>query len=139
MGKRWVAITDNADPMNVVVYRRGADVRGRREVCRVPVFHKGASATENSLIAAGRAMVASVPKLSLANGLVYTVTKDPAGTSDVWCLAALDFRTGKLVYKYRYGTGPGFNPNYAPVSIGEHGEAYVGVLDGLVRIQDSAP
>lgn len=186
MGKRWVAITDNADPMNVVVYRRGADVRGRREVCRVPVFHKGASATENSLIAAGRALVvtnnygyqgatktimgalttpgitrvdvdkdgrgchvrwqntkerspSSVPKLSLANGLVYTVTKDPAGTSDVWYLAALDFRTGKLVYKYRYGTGPGFNPNYAPVSIGEHGEAYVGVLDGLVRIQDSTP
>ena len=184
MGKRWVAITDNADPMDVVVYRRGAHVRGKREVCRVPVFEKGASDTENSLIAAGRALVvtnnygyqgpvqtsegavttpgitrvdvdrdghgchvawenteerspSAVPKLSLANGLVYIVAKDPAGSSDVWYLAALDFRTGKLAYKYRYGTGPGYNPNYAPVSIGRHGEAYVGVLGGLVRIQDN--
>lgn len=185
MGKRWVAITDNADPMNVVVYRRAPQVRGSRTVCTVPVFEKGASDTENSLIAARRALVvtnnygyqgpvqtsngalttpgitrvdvdrdgqgchvrwenaqerspSAVPKMSLANGLVYAVTKDPAGAEDVWYLAALDFRTGRLVWKYRYGTGPGFNPNYAPVSIGKHGEAYVGVLDGLVRIQDNA-
>ncbi len=49
-----VAITDNADPMNVVVYRRA--VKGKRVVCRVPVFSKGASATENSLITAGRSL-----------------------------------------------------------------------------------
>jgi hypothetical protein len=48
----YVAITDNADPMNVVVYRRA---NGRR-VCAVPVFEKGASATENSLITAGRSL-----------------------------------------------------------------------------------
>ena len=34
----WVAITDNAAPMNIVVYRRGADATGDREVCSVPVF-----------------------------------------------------------------------------------------------------
>jgi hypothetical protein len=186
MGRRWVAITDNADPMNIVVYRRGAEVRGPREVCRVPVFEAGASATENSLIAAGRALVvtnnygyegagqtatgsettpgitrvdvdrdgrgchvvwenteerspSAVPKLSLANGLVYTVTKDPSESSDEWYLAALDFRTGEVVFEFRYGNGLGYNPNYAPVSIGEHGEAYVGVLGGLVRIADSTP
>lgn len=186
MGEKWVAITDNADPMNVVVYRRGRHVAGDREVCRVPVFDKGASATENSLIAAGRALVvtnnygyegatgtvggalttpgitrvdvdrdgrgchvvwenteersaSAVPKLSLANGLIYTVTKDPAGTQDVWYLAALNFRTGKLAYKYLYGTGPGFNNNYAPVSLGPDGSAYVGVLGGLVRVADSVP
>lgn len=52
-----VAITDNADPMNVVVYRTAADPGGPREVCRVPVFAPGASATENSLIGAGRTIV----------------------------------------------------------------------------------
>ncbi|MCW2991954.1 MAG: hypothetical protein JWM73_2548 [Solirubrobacterales bacterium] len=53
----FVAITDNADPMNVVVYRTARKLRKgqKRTVCAIPVFDKGASATENSLIAAGRA------------------------------------------------------------------------------------
>lgn len=42
-----VAITDNADPMNVVV----ADRRTGQIVCQEPVFSAGSSATENSLIA----------------------------------------------------------------------------------------
>ncbi len=186
MGRRWVAITDNADPMQVVVYRRGAEVRGRREVCSVPVFRRGASATDNSLIAAGRALVvtnnygydgpvrdalggtsepgleridvdrdgrgchrvwrnttesstSAVPKLSLATGLVYTVTKAPVRGQDVWFLSALDFRTGRLVWGQRYGTGLGFNNNYAPVSLARTGVAYVGVLGGLVRVADATP
>ena len=50
----YVAITDNADPMNVVVYRRARKLHGaKRVVCQVPVFDKGASATENSLIDRG--------------------------------------------------------------------------------------
>jgi hypothetical protein len=54
----YVAITDNADPMDVVVYRTARELRGRRRVvCRVPVFSKGKSATENSLIAAGRSLI----------------------------------------------------------------------------------
>jgi hypothetical protein len=57
MGRDYVAITDNADPMDVVVYRRAKQVTGGREVCRVPVFSPGASATDNSLIAAGNSLV----------------------------------------------------------------------------------
>ncbi|HEY5144480.1 MAG TPA: hypothetical protein VII98_13365 [Solirubrobacteraceae bacterium] len=54
----YVAITDNADPMDVVVYRAGALARGqKRLVCTVPVFAKGASDTENSLIAMGRSLI----------------------------------------------------------------------------------
>ncbi|WP_053227748.1 hypothetical protein [Solirubrobacter soli] len=49
---RYVTITDNADPMNVVVYRTS----NGRVVCETPVFSKGASATENSIIAAGRSL-----------------------------------------------------------------------------------
>jgi outer membrane protein assembly factor BamB len=52
----YVAITDNADPMDVVVFRTAPDA-AEREVCAVPVFAKGASATENSLIAAGNALI----------------------------------------------------------------------------------
>jgi len=48
----YVAITDNADPMNVVVYRK----RTGRLHCRIPVFNQGASATENSLMASKRAL-----------------------------------------------------------------------------------
>lgn len=58
MSGGYVAITDNADPMNVVVYRTARRLRGeRREVCRVPVFARGASATENSLIGVGRSLI----------------------------------------------------------------------------------
>jgi streptogramin lyase len=54
----YVAITDNADPMDVVVYRNAKRLRGRnRIVCEVPVFSKGASATENSLIGSGHSML----------------------------------------------------------------------------------
>jgi hypothetical protein len=48
----YVAITDNADPMQVVVYGKR---RGKLH-CETPVFEPGASATENSLITAGRAL-----------------------------------------------------------------------------------
>jgi outer membrane protein assembly factor BamB len=48
-----VAITDNADPMNVVLYDR----RAGTEICRVPVFAQGASATDQSLVAFGDALV----------------------------------------------------------------------------------
>jgi hypothetical protein len=66
----YVNITDNADPMDLVVYRtavrpaqrvrrhgRVRKVRLPRLVCRVPVFSHGAGDTENSLIAAGRSMI----------------------------------------------------------------------------------
>jgi hypothetical protein len=183
MGSQYVAITDNADPMDIVVYKRAKTVSGSRLVCVQPVFQKGASDTDQSLIGTGRSMVVEnnygysglaateqgatttpgiervdindsgtgchtvwrsneiapsvVPKLSLGNGLVYTYTK-PArddGT-DAWYLTAIDFRKGTTVYKRLAGTGLGFNNNYAPVSIGPDGTAYVGALGGLVLLRD---
>ena len=177
----WVAITDNADPMNVVVYNRQTGA----EVCSVPVFRPGASNTDQSLIAVGRAIVTEnnygytgpaatefgrttepglervdvnpdgrgctrqwqsqeiapsvVPKASLANGLVYTYTKPGEDDSDPWYLTALDFRTGRTVYKALMGSGLGFNNNYAPVTIGPDGTAYVGVLGGLAALRDRVP
>ena len=81
-----------------------------------------------------------VPKLSLANGLVYVYTQDPGDSDDSWFLTALDFRTGKTVWDRFTGQGIAFNNNYAPVSIGPDGSAYVGVLGGLLLVRDkSAP
>jgi hypothetical protein len=37
------------------------------------------------------------------------------------------------------GEGLGFNNNYAPVTIGPDGTAYVGVLGGLVAVRDATP
>ena len=177
-----VAITDNADPMNIVVYKRGRDVTGARRICRHPVFAPGAGATDQSLIGADKAIVVEnnygytgptsvmngatttpgfervdvnrtgtgcttiwrntqlaapsvVPKLSLASGLVYTYTK-PQDPNDPWYFTAIDFRNGATVYRRLAGTGLGFNNNFAPVSLGPDGTAYVGALGGLVMLRD---
>jgi outer membrane protein assembly factor BamB len=54
----YVAITDNADPMDIVVYRTARKLRGeKRKACVQPVFEAGASATENSLLTAGRSLI----------------------------------------------------------------------------------
>ena len=51
-----VAITDNADPINVVVYNTAINAP-TRQVCLAPVFNKGASSTENSLISVGDSLM----------------------------------------------------------------------------------
>jgi hypothetical protein len=185
MGPDYVSITDNADPMNVVVYKRAKSVTGSRLVCSQAVFRKGAGSTDNSLIGTANSMVVEnnygytgpsstvrgstepgvervdidadgtgchtvwrsaerspsvVPKLSLENGLVYLYTKDPdPNMDDPFYLTAVDFRTGKTVWKKRAGNGLGFNNNYAPVILGPEGTAYVGVLGGLVALRDKTP
>lgn len=55
----YSAITDNADPMHVVVYRNKTKLKKgeKRVVCKVPVFSRGASATENSLMATKRSLI----------------------------------------------------------------------------------
>jgi hypothetical protein len=57
VGSSYVAITDNADPMNVVVYRRAPAVTGSRLACTQAVFQPGAGATDNSLIGIGKSLV----------------------------------------------------------------------------------
>jgi hypothetical protein len=190
--RRYVAITDNADPLGVLVLDRARKPKRRRLVCRIPVLERGKGSTDQSLIGIGRAIVVEnnygyegpsstglgattepgleridirprrrqvrdpsrncrsrwfsdeiapsvVPKVSLTNGLLYTYTK-PAQEDggDPWYLTALDFRTGETRFKILAGYGLGFNNNYAPVTIGPDGSAYVGVLGGIVRVADGA-
>ncbi len=180
----YVNITDNANPMDVLVYRTRVKLTRRlhRMVCKVPVFKKGASADENSLIVAGRSMIVEnnygytgpsvtsgggvtapgferidinrngdgchvvwrndteraptvVSKLSLANGLIYTYTKDP-GAADPWYWTAISFRTGRTVYKQLAGTGVGYNNNYAGIALGRNRTEYLGTIDGIIALRD---
>ena len=91
-----------------------------------------------------------VSKVNLKTGLVYTYTH-PTSTElswktaalpdllapDAWYFSAFDLRTGKHVWSQLTGSGLGFNNNYAPISLGRDGVAYVGTLGGLVRIADT--
>jgi hypothetical protein len=183
IGRRWIAITDNADPVHILVLKRRRGVK-RRLVCRIPVFRKGSSSTDQSLIAINRSLVAAnnfgysvtstmngattpapgfervrirrggrgcvklwrsderapsaVPKLSLGAGLVYTYSKPPRNDdTDAWYFTAIDWRSGRTVYRRLAGTGFGYNNHYAPVTIGPDGTAYIGVLGGMVALRDT--
>ena len=181
MSGGYVAITDNADPMDVVVFRK--DSGGL--VCTQPVFRKGASDTDHSLIAAGNAIVVEnnygytgpaateegrtttaglervdvnadgsgcrkvwhsdeiaptvVPKLSLANGLVYTYTHPAGDGSDPWYFTALDFRDRPDRLQVPRRIGARVQQQLRAVTIGPDGTAYVGVLGGLVAVRDATP
>jgi hypothetical protein len=57
LGKKWVAINDNADPRTrVVVYDRRRGIEKRLH-CAVPVLAENAGTTDNSLVAAGRSFI----------------------------------------------------------------------------------
>ncbi|MER6816746.1 hypothetical protein ABT299_46450 [Spirillospora sp. NPDC000708] len=79
----------------------------------------------------------TVAKVSVPAGLLYLYTKDPRkDLIDAWYLTAVDVHTGRTVYKVLTGTGKWFDNNWAPVTIGPNGTAYVGVIGGLVAVRD---
>ena len=91
----------------------------------------------------------SVSKVSSATGLVYVYEhpaadevryragQEPDNPEDPWYLTALDVRTGKRVWSVLTGVGLGFNNNYAPITFGPDGTAYIGTLGGLVAVRDT--
>jgi hypothetical protein len=114
-----VSIADNDDPMNVDVNKSGHGCHRR--------WHSNEIAPS------------LVPKLSTETGLVYTYTKPRrSDDTDAWYFTALDFCNGRTVYRRLAGTGLGYNNNFAPVTLGPDGAAYVGALGGLIRVADSS-
>ncbi|RMF17292.1 MAG: hypothetical protein D6761_04595 [Candidatus Dadabacteria bacterium] len=77
-----------------------------------------------------------VPRLSTASGLIYVYGKKPGLNIDAYYLKAVDFRTGDLVFEILTGTGLRYDNNWAALTIGPDGAAYVGVVNGIVRIAD---
>lgn len=124
-GGRLVAISDNADPVNVVAFKRAVKAHRPRRVCKEPIFDEGASSTDQSLIGAGRSIIAE-------NNYGYSVaategggTTEPGiqrikikkrlrGCRTVWrsdeiapsAVPKVSARTG-LVYTYTKPTGTG--------------------------------
>ncbi|MFE5298923.1 hypothetical protein [Streptomyces sp. NPDC056632] len=81
----------------------------------------------------------TVPKLSTANGLLYFYEKRPHALGiDAWYLTAVDFRTGARAWSRLTGTGPAYDNNWSPITIGPDGTAYVGVFNGIVSVRDGA-
>ena len=80
---------------------------------------------------------ASTQKMSLANGLIYAYTKSKGPvTTDAYYFTAVDFETGKTVYKVLAGTGSLFNDHLAVLYLGQDEAVYVGVLGGIVKMED---
>ncbi len=80
----------------------------------------------------------TVPKLSTATGLIYTYTKlkDAPDGIDAYYLTAIDFETGQTRFRILTGTGVRFDNNWAAITLGPDGSAYVGVLNGIIRVRD---
>lgn len=81
----------------------------------------------------------TVPKLSTANGLIYLYTKLPNAPkqTDAYYFTAIDFETGRTAYRVLTGTGVRYDNNWAAISLAPNGTAYIGVLNGLIRVRDS--
>lgn len=115
MTNGYVAITDNADPMNVVVYRTAVTLAPgqSRVVCETPVFGVGAGATENSLNAVNDSIIVEnnygYSITGTANGAVTTpgvtrvdVNPDGTGCTVAWTSAE---RAPSVVPKVSTKTG----------------------------------
>ena len=75
IGRDYIAITDNDSPrINLLVYKRDAEVTGDRLVCKVPMFEPDLSANDLSVIGYGRSVVVTnwygaAPPLQIAPGV----------------------------------------------------------------------
>jgi hypothetical protein len=82
---------------------------------------------------------AVVAKLS-TNGLLYFYTfEQQADGENAWFFLALDFVTGKPVYKRFVGAGQAFDINWGSPAIARDGTVYLGVFKGIVAIADAKP
>ncbi|MFP6663762.1 MAG: hypothetical protein VCC00_06150 [Deltaproteobacteria bacterium] len=119
IGDDLVAIADDGHPFtHVMVYHRGEEIEGDRVVCKVPLFEAGKSATENSLMVYGDAMVVQNDyghvfegnALETSPGVMrIDVREDRSGCDIVWynkemisqSLPRLSMATG-LLYFYTF-------------------------------------
>jgi len=80
----------------------------------------------------------TVPKLSFGNGLLYLYTyQRGTGNNYSYAFTAVDFRTGKTVFRIPTGWRIRFADFGAPITLGPSGgTAHIGTLRGMVTIRD---
>ena len=80
-----------------------------------------------------------VPKLSARTGLIYAYTRpvDPSGAQGYYW-SAIDFRSGQTTWNQFAGAGFLYNNNYAGLALGSDGTAYLGVIGGMIKLQDGS-
>lgn len=189
LGTDFVSITDNAEGrINLLVYKRRANLPSKRLVCKLPLFDNNASATDNSAIGFSRSIIiennagyrnaltqddwsaprggitridvredasgcdmvwqsderspSTVAKMSSQTSLAYYYTfeqrMDQQGRQQIqWYLTALDAHTGETRFKVATGVGRDFDNNWAPITLGPDGTAYIGVFGGIVTVYDA--
>jgi hypothetical protein len=138
LGERYITFADNANPrINIVVLRRGDLKPGEpREICRVPVFTAGNSATDNSMIGWGQSILlennsgyksAHTQKDwdAITGGVVRVdIRADESGCDTVWTsplkapssVAKLSASNG-IAYYYSFDQGPQGTQDWSVVGL----------------------
>ncbi len=81
-----------------------------------------------------------LPKLSLSNGLLYVYTYEQRTDGDYdFFLTAVEFETGETAFSIPTGTGIEYANFGQPFIIGPDSTAYLGTMNGLVRVRDGEP
>lgn len=184
-GDDWVAIVDNADRPNLIVYRSSDGAR----VCSTPAFGTSGQGTENSPMAWGNSIVipstygfgyppfatsgpsdppaaaftggmtridvtedgchrvwesrdrvATLPKLSRADGLIYALAYGPlppgGGVQQIGPVfyTAIDFETGQRQAFTQVGTAPIDEPLQLTGTIGASGALWQATVGRMLKI-----
>lgn len=78
-----------------------------------------------------------LPKLSLANGLLYVYTYERRADGDYdFFLTAVEFETGRTAFRIPTGSGLDYANFGQPLALGPDGAAYLGTMGGLLRVAD---
>jgi len=132
---RTLLVENNAGYQNAIVQRDWSAVAGGIERVDIREDESGCDVVWQSR----ERSPSTVAKLSLQTGLAYYYTFDrPAVDGDnQWYLTAIDVRSGETRLRVPTGTGRRFDNNWAPISLGPDGTAYIGVINGLVAVWDA--
>jgi hypothetical protein len=84
----------------------------------------------------------TVAKMSSLTSLAYFYTfeqrMDKQGEEQIqWYFTAIDANSGETKFKVATGVGRNFDNNWAPITLGPDGTAYIGVFGGIVAVYDA--
>lgn len=82
------------------------------------------------------------PVLSTVTGLVYGYSQDEARAdagSYVWYFVAVDYRSGRVMWRQRAGAGGTKNDNFLPTSLGPNRTLYQAMPLGVTWMRDVTP